>query len=110
DRLIRVRAQTIERNGMGIPIGIAPEGVTDQARIDEYGEIAMSARAGEYSGIGLAHGADIRFRGVEGTLPNADSAITDHRGMIAETVQQEFRKLGSTSSGNRALGETFFDG
>lgn len=109
DRLIRVQAQAIERNGMGVPTINAPEGAT-QAQIDEYSRMAQGYRAGEYSGGGLPFGAKLTLNGVQGTLPDALPAIEYHDTAIARSVLAQFLQLGTgSSSGNRALGGVFVD-
>lgn len=110
DRLVRVRAMTIERNGMGTPIAMGAPNDT-QAEINALTALAQGYRAGEYSGGALKNGQDLRFRGVEGSLPNATEAIADHRTQIARAFLEQFLQLGTShgSSGNRALGNTFVD-
>lgn len=109
DRLMRVNAQTIERNGMGVPMIEAQEGAT-QNQIDEYQLLAQAYRAGERSGGALPAGARLRLVGVEGTLPDALPTLNYHDTQIAKSVQAEFMQLGTNgSSGNRALGGTFVD-
>jgi hypothetical protein len=83
DRLLRVDAINNERNGAGVPIAYAPPGASDQV-IADLGALARSYRAGEAAGGGLPNGADLRFRGVEGTLPNIlDSIRYDDEQMAA---------------------------
>lgn len=109
DRLLRVRAMLMERQGMGTPVGEAPPGA-DQAVIDLMGELASKARAGEYSGIGIPNGSRLRLVGVEGSLPDISAAIADHKAALADSVGASFLRLGTAeSAGNRALGQTFVD-
>lgn len=54
-------------------------------------------------------GSDIRFKGVEGTLPNVlDSIRYDDEQMAARFCAQ-FSKLGTTQTGSYALGQTLAD-
>lgn len=109
DRLLRVRAMLMERAGMGIPVGVAPPGA-EQDVIDLMGDIAAKARAGDSSGVGIPNGADLRWKGVEGTLPDVGAAIADHKAALADAVMASFMRLGTAdASGNRALGQTFVD-
>lgn len=109
DRLLRVRAMLMERQGMGIPTGEAPAGA-GQDVIDLMGSLASQARAGDQSGIGMPNGARIRLVGVEGTLPDINAAIADHKAALADAVGASFLRLGTgESAGNRALGQTFVD-
>jgi len=105
DRLVRVRAMTAERNGMGVPIAEAAEHDT-QADVDALSELAQGYRSGEFSGGAVRHGQTIRFRGVEGTLPDVTEAVQDHRDQIAKRFMAQFLQLGTGgNAGNRALGE-----
>lgn len=105
DRLLRVQAQTIHRNGMGIPVYEAAEGEEDLANGKK---LAREVRAGDESGAGIPHGAKLRLIGVEGALPNADTPIRYHDEQIARAVLAHFLNLG-TQTGSWALGTTFAD-
>ncbi|WP_327029718.1 DUF935 domain-containing protein [Micromonospora sp. NBC_01740] len=105
DRLLRVQAQTIDRNGMGIPIYEAAEGETD---LSKGLEMAKKLRSGEASGAATPNGARMRLAGVEGSLPDANPAIRYHDEQIARAVLAHFLNLG-TQTGSWALGTTFAD-
>jgi hypothetical protein len=107
DRLLRVQAQTIERNGMGIPLYKAQEGASET---DMAAGLAMAKawRAGEAAGSAVPGGADLVLRGVEGTLPDAEPAVRYHDEAIARAVLAHFLNLG-TQTGSWALGTTFAD-
>jgi hypothetical protein len=105
DRLLRVQAQTIERNGMGIPLYKASESETD---LTAGAGMAQAWRAGESAGSAVPHGADLVLRGVEGDLPDADKPIRYHDEQIARAVLAHFLNLG-TQTGSWALGTTFAD-
>jgi hypothetical protein len=105
DRLLRVQAQTIERNGMGVPLYKAAETETELAT--GLG-MATAWRAGEAAGSAIPFGADLVLRGVEGTLPDALPAIEYHDSQIARAVLAHFLNLG-TQTGSWALGTTFAD-
>jgi hypothetical protein len=105
DRLLRTQAQTIDRNGMGIPLY---KGAENEGSLDAGKALAMAVRAGDDSGAAVAYGADLLLRGVEGTLPNADVPIRYHDEQIARTVLAHFLNLG-TQTGSWALGTTFAD-
>ena len=107
DRLLRVQAQTIERNGMGVPVYEA--GSADGP--DELAEgkrIAQSYRAGSASGAALPFEAHLRLLGVEGNLPDAQPAINYHDSQIGRSVLAHFLNLGQ-QTGSWALGSTFAD-
>ncbi|HEX5813483.1 MAG TPA: hypothetical protein VFY38_15355 [Pseudonocardia sp.] len=105
DRLLRVDAQTIERNGMGVPFYKAAE-----TEVDLSAGLAMSRawRAGETAGSAAPFGADMVLRGVEGTLPQALPSIRYHDEQIGRAVLAHFLNLG-TQTGSWALGTTFAD-
>lgn len=107
DRLLRVQAQTIERNGMGIPVYEAQEGATGDD-IAAGAAMAQAWRAGEAAGSATPFGAKIRLVGVEGDLPDADKPIRYHDEQIARGVLAHFLNLG-TQTGSWALGTTFAD-
>jgi hypothetical protein len=105
DRLLRVQAQTIERNGMGVPRYTAgAEGEDLTAGL----AIAKSWRSGEASGAAIPNGAHLDLVGVTGTLPDANTPIRYHDEQIARAVLAHFLNLG-TQTGSWALGTTFAD-
>lgn len=107
DRLLRVQAQTIERNGMGIPKYKAQENATE-ADITKGAQMAQALRAGEAAGLAVPNGADIELMGVSGTLPDAKPVIDYHDDAIARAVLAHFLNLGS-QTGSWALGATLGD-
>ncbi len=77
----------------------------------ELSAMAQAYRAGDASGGALPHGAHLRLRGVEGSLPDIGAGIADHRNQIARSVMAQFIQLGTSegAAGHRALGQTFLD-
>jgi hypothetical protein len=105
DRLLRVDAQTIERNGMGVPLYKAAEA---EEELTTGLNMAKAWRAGETAGSAVPFGADMVLRGVEGTLPQALPSIRYHDEQIGRAVLAHFLNLG-TQTGSWALGTTFAD-
>lgn len=105
DRLLRTQAQTIDRNGMGIP---TYEGAPDDTDLSKGLAIAKGFRSGDNSGVAIPHGAKLRLLGIEGALPNADPVIRYHDEQIARSALAHFLNLG-TQTGSWALGSTFAD-
>ena len=105
DRLLRTQAETIDRNGMGVPIYT---GAPNEASLDAGRAIAQGIRAGDDSGAAIPNGAELVLRGVEGTLPDATAPIRYHDEQIARAVLAHFLNLGS-QTGSWALGTTFAD-
>lgn len=116
DRLMRVDAQAIERNGMGIPVHRLEKlgdneqaGTAEQkARIDAGLEVATSIRGGDNSGASLSPGAILELLGVKGTLPDPMKSIQYHDDAIGTAVLAHFLNLGR-QTGSWALGSTFAD-
>jgi hypothetical protein len=107
DRLLRVQAQTVERNGMGVPLYTAPPGASE-SDIKKGAAMAKAWRAGENSGSAIPNEAKMQLLGVEGDLPDADKPIRYHDEQIARGVLAHFLNLG-TETGSWALGSTFAD-
>jgi hypothetical protein len=103
--LLRVQAQTIERNGMGVPVYEGAEGETD---LSNGFNIAKGYRGGESAGAAVPYGAKLRLLGVEGQTPDANPAVRYHDEQIARAVLAHFLNLG-TQTGSWALGTTFAD-
>lgn len=118
DRALRVGQQTLERNGLGVPLYKAsqqPDSLRGEERTQrEQDEIAAGTslaqawRAGDDSGAAIPYGADLVLRGVEGTLPEAEPIIRYYDEQIARAVLAHFLNLG-TETGSWALGSTFSD-
>jgi hypothetical protein len=107
DRLLRTQAQTIERNGMGVPIYEGQQGATGDD-LTKGQEIATNLRSGQNAGAATPYGAKLRLAGVEGTLPDAKPAIEYHDTQIARGMLAHFLTLGGMT-GSWALGSTFAD-
>ena len=105
DRLLRTQAQTIDRNGMGVPVYEAAEGEND---LEPGRKLASGFRSGDHSGAATPNGAKLRLAGVEGELPDAMPPIRYHDEQIARAVLAHFLNLG-TQTGSWALGTTFAD-
>lgn len=105
DRLLRVQAQTIDRNGMGIPLY---KGAPGEESLSAGLSLAKAWRSGDNSGAAVPDGADLALVGVTGQLPDADPAIRYHDEQIARAVLAHFLNLG-TETGSWALGSTFAD-
>lgn len=105
DRLLRVWAQTIERNGMGIPRYTGAEG---EPSLTTGLAMAKGWRSGEAAGAAIPYGSKLDLVGVNGTLPEADPAVRYHDEQIARGVLAHFLNLG-TQTGSWALGSTFAD-
>lgn len=111
DRLLRVDAQSIERNGMGLPVHKTGERASTEKTEEAMKaglELAQGVRAGDSSGASLAPGDDLELLGVSGTLPAAMKSIQYHDDQIGKSVLAHFLNLGR-QTGSWALGSTFAD-
>ena len=109
DRLYRVQAMTIERNGMGVPVVEGTQPGATPAQEAQAAQLASAYRAGDGAGGHVPYGFRLRLVGVEGTLPDPLPAIQHHDESIARNVLAQFLMLGQTQSGSRALGDSFMD-
>ena len=121
DRALRTQAQTLERNGLGVPVYTGSEQPAELAASDpdkylaqQTAElaagkaIATAYRGGANAGAAIPHGADLELLGVVGKLPDADPVIRYYDEQIARAVLAHFLNLG-TETGSWALGSTFAD-
>jgi hypothetical protein len=105
DRMLRVQAQTIDRNGMGVPVYTGAEKEKD---LKAGKQIAEDHRSGESAGAAIPYGAHLDLKGVQGTLPDALPVIRYYDEQIARNALGHFLNLG-TQTGSWALGSTFAD-
>lgn len=120
DRALRVQAQTLDRNGLGIPVyeagpepdydGIQP---SDREKAVERemaagAKLAQAYRAGDNSGAAIRNGSKLSLMGVTGTLPDSDKPIRYYDEQISAAVLANFLSLGGdNATGSYALGKTF---
>lgn len=104
----RIWATSMRKNGMGHPVYEGAPGETD-TQLQAGALLAQQAQTGESAGVGVPNGATIRFRGVEGTLPDHAAFLRYCDEEIAGSMLAEFLKLGTSATGSRALGESFVD-
>jgi hypothetical protein len=105
DRLLRVDAINAERNGAGVPLAYAPPNASKD-QMTALANLARSYRAGESAGGALPNGAELRFRGVEGTLPDVLASVRYDDEQMAARFMAQFSKLGTSQTGSYALGQT----
>lgn len=108
DRLLRINVINHDRNGAGVPMAYAGPNTTP-TEMNILEALAKSYRVGQASGGALPFGADIKFKGVEGSLPDTIESVRYEDEQMAKAFQAMYQELGSSNSGNRALGETFYD-
>jgi hypothetical protein len=107
DQGLRVWADTIQRNGMGVPHYTAGE---DEVSLEAGTKLAQSYRSGATAGGSGPHGSRMELLGVQGALPNIDAFVRYQDELIARAVLAHFMNLGQTQgTGSFALGSSFID-
>lgn len=107
DQGLRVWAQTIQRNGMGVPHYTAGE---LEETLEAGMELARSYRSGDTAGGAGPYGSRMELLGVQGALPNIDAFERYQDELIARAVLAHFMNLGQQQgTGSFALGSSFMD-
>ncbi len=113
DRAMRIEIAALGRYGIGVPGFTASEAESDdQARLDEYGEMAMDYTGGENSGFSIPAGATFKIYGPEGTPPDFMHPIEFHDRAIGLVALAQFLNLdgkGGSYSLASVLSTTFTD-
>lgn len=104
DALIRVGAQVVERNGMGIPVVDHAPGYRGQAL-----RLSTSLRAGATAGVALERDKlGLTMMGVTGNVVDGLPWVKYHDEAIGRSLLAMILNLGH-DNGARALGQTFAD-
>lgn len=98
DRLLRVGTETVERNGMGIPLYTGAESDNLVAGT----ELAQRWRAGATGAGAVPNGASLKLVGVDGDLPDALAPVKYHDEQIGRAVLAHFLNL-NAQGGSYAL-------
>jgi hypothetical protein len=106
DRAMRVGVMNIQRAGVGTPVAQGYPGMSE-TDLKILGEMAKKFMAGDRSGGAIPYGASLKLVGVEGTQPDTVGFIKLMNEEMARSFFQMFMQLGQTTSGSRALGQTF---
>ena len=92
DQLMRIQTAAAQRNGMGVPVATGAEGASDED-IQKLQKMASSFTGGLKSGVGLPFGAMMQLLGVQGNLPDLQSAIDYQDKQIALAGLAHFLNL-----------------
>lgn len=103
DRVIRVAAINIERAG-GVPFIEGPQGAMD-AQLKDLGKLARSFKVAEGGGGAIPFGSKLHLVG--GNVPDAISLLQYCDEAMARVWALMLVQLGTTATGNRALGGEF---
>lgn len=104
DALIRLGAQIVERNGMGIPI-VSYTNPQDKGKAVA---LAKALRAGAEAGGAMPPGMAVTIVGVSGSTADELPRVKYHDEAIGRSLLAMFLNLGH-DNGARALGATFVD-
>lgn len=107
DHLLRIQAQAVERNGMGVPVFTAPQGA-GQDVLDKGTALAQQFRAGDMSGVGIPGGATMQLLAPNGQLIDPLQTIRYLDDSIAKAVLAHVLSL-TGKTGSYALGATYAD-
>lgn len=105
DVLIRLSAQIVERNGMGVPDMVYDGDLTTKA---EASAAVRNFRSGAEAGMVRPLGTSFSLVGVTGQTVDPLPVIAYHDQAIAKSALAMFMDLGH-DTGARSLGETFVD-
>lgn len=108
DRAMRVGVMNIQRAGVGTPIAQGHPGATE-SDLKVLSDMAQRIVAGDRSGGAIPYGSTLKLIGVEGGQPDTVGFIKLMNEEMARSFFQMFMQLGQSTSGSRALGETFVE-
>lgn len=92
DSFLRLEADILDRNGMGIPVLYASSDVSDE-EVEQNQRIASNIRAGKTAGVSLRFGAKAELMGISGQTISPRTAIEYHDSQIARSVLAHFLNL-----------------
>jgi hypothetical protein len=105
EKLLRLSAQIVERNGMKIPVLYYNPQTMDKTEAEA---LVQAVRAGATAGAAIPGDAKLLLLGGEGTAVDPLPHLKYHDEKIAESALAMFKTLGH-DAGARSLGDTFVD-
>lgn len=94
DELLRLELNTLDRNGMGVPVYTGSDISNDPDGDLERGqEIVEGFRSGENAGASIPAGAKLEVKGTSGQLISPREAIAYHDNMMARSVMAHVLNL-----------------
>ena len=107
DQLMRLEAQVLERNGMGVPVYTTAD-PQDRDELDRGAKLASGLRAGSEAGASIPFGANLEIAGTKGQLVSPREAIDFHNREITKAGLAHVLNLDG-KGGSYALAETQLD-
>lgn len=103
---MRVGVMNIQRAGVGTPIATGHPGASEP-ELEALSRMTQRLVAGDRSGGAIPYGSTLSLVGVQGGQPDTVGFIKLMNEEMARSFFQMFMQLGQTTSGSRALGQTF---
>lgn len=107
DMLLKISAQVIERNGMGVPVMTYNDAQPGATRSEAI-QVVSEFKAGASAGVVKPEGTTFELVGVSGSTADALPLINLHDQSMTKSSLAMFLDLGH-DSGARSLGDTFVD-
>lgn len=108
NQLYRIDAIASERNGLGVPVIVLPEGASAQDQTFAYNFVSKLS-AHELTGLVLPNGSTFKIEGVTGQPRDIQKSIEHHNRMISTAAMAMFMTIGSAPHGSRATAATQHD-
>ena len=94
DELLRLELNTLDRNGMGVPVYTGSDMTNDpEGDLERGQEIVEGFRSGETAGASIPFGAKLDVKGTSGQLISPREAIAYHDNMMARSVMAHVLNL-----------------
>ena len=94
DELLRLELNTLDRNGMGVPVYTGSDLTNDpEGDLERGQEIVEGFRSGETAGASIPFGAKLEVKGTSGQLISPREAIAYHDNMMARSVMAHVLNL-----------------
>lgn len=94
DELLRLELNTLDRNGMGVPVYTGSEFANDpEGDLERGQDIVEGFRSGDHAGASIPAGAKLEVKGTSGQLISPREAIAYHDNMMARSVMAHVLNL-----------------
>ena len=94
DELLRLELNTLDRNGMGVPVYTGSDMTNDpEGDLERGQEIVEGFRSGETAGASIPFGSKMDVKGTSGQLISPREAIAYHDNMMARSVMAHVLNL-----------------
>jgi hypothetical protein len=107
-RLMNIDRIKHERNALGVAVAKAMQGAST-GDLQKAQEMASAVRAGDEGGVALPFGYDLSLEGVKGSTSTPLDSVRYYDEVMARRLFQMLSMLGTTATGNRAIGAEFRD-